>query len=46
MHKVKLFLYITPIALGVLNNCKELGLNPVLPVAGLVLGLLIELNRS
>lgn len=45
MDNLKLFLYIAPIALGVLNNCKQLGLNPVLPVLGLIVGLMIELNR-
>lgn len=42
---IEAFLYGGPIVLGVLNQCKKLGLNPWLPIAGLVVGLLIEMKR-
>jgi len=42
---LKVFLYVAPVAALVLNKCKRMGLNPGFPVAGLVLGLLLELRR-
>lgn len=38
-------LYAGPIALLVFGQCKRVGLNPVFPVIGLLIGVLVELRR-
>ena len=45
MKWAKLLLYVAPVSVLVLDKCRQMGLNPLLPVAGLVIGLVIELRR-
>jgi hypothetical protein len=45
MSKLKLLLYAAPIAATVLNSCKKLGMNPLLPVVGLIAGIALEMQR-
>ena len=41
----RLLLYLVPIALTVLNQCKQLGIRPYLPVLGLAIGIAAEMSR-
>lgn len=41
----KLALYAAPVVGGVLAQCKRIGVNPLLPAVGLLIGLVLEIRR-
>lgn len=43
---LKILLYAAPVALIVYERCSKLGLAPVLPVLGLIAGIVAELKRG
>lgn len=45
MSWIKVLLYVTPVAALVYNRCAEMGMNPLFPVLGLVLGIVLEMQR-
>jgi hypothetical protein len=45
-HPWIVLLSLAPLLLLVLRRCGKMGLNPVLPLAGLVGGIVLELKRS
>lgn len=45
MKWIKVLLYVAPLAAFVYERCLKLGLKPVLPVLGLAVGVVLELQR-
>ena len=43
---LKLLLYAVPVALVVFEQCRRIGLRPLLPVAGLIAGVVAELSTG
>lgn len=45
MSWAKLLLYAAPISVLVCKECMRMGMKPLLPVLGLLLGIVLEMNR-